>query len=164
MTGPVSKYTDPQREFIRRAWDAGTSAAIIAVTFNAHFGTNLTRSAVIGLCKRMKLTARGSDGPWRIEGQARRAANAEHTPRKPPAQSLPTAPSEQPPAIGPLGDHVDHGCCKWPVSAENGPFQQCGHPAVERKPYCSFHKERAKGAQPKHPMTGQSASDRQFRG
>ncbi len=161
MTGPVSKYTDPQREFIRRAWDAGTSAAIIAVTFNSHFETNLTRNAVIGLCKRMKLTARGSDGPWRIEGQARRAANAEHTPRKPPAVSLPV-PSEAPLAIGPIDDHVDHGCCKWPVNHDGQAFQQCGQPAVDRKPYCLFHRERAKGAQAK-PMVGSSRSDRVFR-
>ncbi len=164
MTGYKSKYPLDQQAFVRDAWDAGVSASMISQRMNHTFGLNTTRNAVISLTKRLGCPLRESNGPWQLEGRARRDATiaATHGPRPKRAASEPPMPSEAPLAIGPIDDHVDHGCCKWPVNHDGQAFQQCGQPAVDRKSYCGFHAGRARGTQQK-PMIGTSRSDRVFR-
>lgn len=143
-----SKYTAEHRAFIEPLWERGISSSSIAEMVNANFGLQMTHNAVLSLVRAMKLPQREQGGIWRVTGAAKRMATMEANgtpfgPKKKPAiPELPIASEAQPP-IGPLDDFVAPGCCKWPVSATGEPWRQCGHPALDGRPYCAHHCARA---------------------
>jgi hypothetical protein len=158
-----AKYTDTQREFVRTAWAAGQSAAVIASSLMVNFAIEATRNGVISLARRMKLPARESDGPWRIEGQRRREAAIEAM-REPAQKKAPTPPPKPSGApltiLGPVDDFVGRGMCQFPVNQDGQPFQQCGHGQEDGRIYCGYHCSRAYAPTHKAKASGNFRSDK----
>lgn len=134
-------HSDETKAKLKVLWDEGMGARQIAEALGLP-----SRNAVIGLAGRMKLTPRGSEGPWRIEGQARKRKSQmdalfNPVPRMP-VSKPPKAPEtvlDIPPPIGPIGDYPAAGGCRWITGETGRNFQCCGHPKAHSGPYCEAH-------------------------
>jgi len=136
----MTKIPPDQLEFARAGWKARKSASIIAKDLNAQFGTNYSRSAVLGIAYRNDFGKRESKGPWRDH----RVPKDHKTPKLPP----PRADLGEPAILGPEGDFPPPGACKWIVQ-DMPEFRCCGQPSWQGKPYCEHHAAKARGVQPK---------------
>lgn len=89
-----------------------------------HLG--FTRDQIAGSIKRLGLQ-RPKEGPER--GWNAKKSNAAKPKKKP----LPKPPKP----LGPIGTFPDGmDCCRYPVNADDEPFQCCGHKGF---PYCEHH-------------------------
>lgn len=58
-------------------------------------------------------------------------------------RSCKTPPPAELEALGPPGEIVDDGLCRWIDADPQGPWAMCGRPALEGSAYCPRHKQRA---------------------
>lgn len=159
----LSIYTPEHKLFITALWDREISASDISDQLNVNYGLSSTRLGIIGLAHRIGLDARGPSGKFREEGTRKRLATMAQRGIKagPKPKTLVPAipvPSEEPIALGKVGEHIDSGC-RWISGDIQSQFQYCAHDLAGRGPYCPFHQHKARGAQAK-PSAGSFRSDR----
>lgn len=106
------------KPIVSRMWEEGKSTAEIGLAIGK------SRSTAKRLVKDFGLSPRQVSRGW--EARKERAAKP-----KPPA----------PEPLGPIGDFPDSmTVCRFPVNADDAPFQCCGHPGF---PFCDYHRKRA---------------------
>ncbi len=122
-----------QQKEIRRRWEAGETAGVIA----AHFG--FTRNKVADIVSRMglkrtqpaKLTLPYPGRPANIARRTDRPSVG----RKPPSKPVEHVPAIQGPAVQLMALTTFH--CRWPIGdPSDASFGFCGQPKALSKSYC----------------------------
>lgn len=166
LGGAKLSWTDDRVEMLKKLWQEGLSASMIA----GRLGAGVTRNAVIGKVHRLNLSGRAqpqrSSAP-RPPRKAREPSLPGHNGHSNGRPSMPTAGSTalkaQPRAEmqhrpAPLAEpqplrlvdlpkggrvtilHLSDKTCKWPIGdpgAED--FCFCGHSPRDGSPYCEYH-------------------------
>ena len=143
-------WTEETIAHLRALWDEGHSTAEIGRRMG------LSKNAIIGKARRLRLTPRSS--PIRAKGSGSRPRNSgparTHGPSLPPLRSvadIPAPPRPPMPAPAPARPadpvfvrRVSCDPCCWPIG-EPGTrsFRYCDGPAKPGKPYCAEHAEAA---------------------
>lgn len=127
----MSAWTDERVERMKELWKEGASASEIA----REIGGGLSRNAVIGKVKRLKLGARLSKTLL---------PSAAEPPLAAPSQSPPSSylvESEPPRAkTNCTLMELDHNRCRWPLGEPGMPdFRFCGDKPSHGFPYCGLH-------------------------
>lgn len=138
-----SAWSDTRVEMLKAMWNEGRSAGQIAGALPGGF----TRNAVIGKLTRLGLqrspgavsatrSLHGSRGA-RVQKAARRIVQP-----PPPVVRAEPAPAAEPISILAL----KYGVCRWPLREADviGGYLFCGCKALEGRPYCGAHAERAR--------------------
>ena len=136
------------RDLHARDGSAALSMSMLADKLNEEFGTNLTRNAIVGRCRRL--------------GLPRRPAPIVRTYPKPKAKPGPKpmrifkvdAPIMPDIAVRLPEDNaltiyqLETDTCHWPLgeAMARPPFLYCGKAAVEGRPYCAAHCAKAYNA------------------
>lgn len=138
-------WTSQRIDTLKALWADGVSASIIAATLK-----NVTRNAVIGKARRLKLAARSPGLPSRPRRPRSLALKITK------ADAVRTAPLPRPrknrqlPNLGPAPDRhpvtadIAACHCRWPEGDPKQPgFHYCGRPPLPGTPYCAHHFARA---------------------
>lgn len=158
-------YTEQQKAFLAKHWDAGYSAGQTAKAFNAAFGVSKSRNAISGwLYRNRDRLARPPQSPSPSGQQARGLAKVS---RPQPRRAAPTLRVIAPPPVSRSveksfpADNSAQGFgvitilnaspkqCRWPISGTGLSLQFCGAPVdplartSARRPYCAAHGGRA---------------------
>ena len=129
------------RELHARDGSAQLSMSMLAEKLNAEFGTDLTRNAIVGRCRRLSLPAR--EAPI-VRNYPQPKSKPGPKPMRIVRIDAPIMPYE---AVKlPDGNaltiyQLGHGDCRWPLGAalDRPPFLYCGHVAIDCRPYCAAH-------------------------
>jgi GcrA cell cycle regulator len=139
---------------LTRLWAQGYSTAVIGHRLG------VTKNAVIGRARRLKLTPRPN--PVRADQVAARAKAREEAAQRMAAirERVEAIMPQQPePAPRPVAAApIFTGQCKWPLWGDEKPTHAyCGGPAEPGKPYCAEHCARAY-TKPKPPQEATKAA------
>ncbi len=143
-------WLSDRKQKLRELWGEGFSCAQIALKLTALFHIQVTRNAVIGKAKRMKLASRPSTHTLR-NGSRKFGAPLKTVPRR----AKKAAPKFKPePFVArpdPLPENLvslaDNKGCKWPFGTK-APYHYCGRERTRRAlpsgevvttPYCPEH-------------------------
>ena len=133
-----SEFTPEEAERIAALWAEGGSAAAIAKTMTAEFGTPRSRCSVLGFAgrnrERMPLRDRAQARPPRA------GAGNGHPPRVFVKRDADPAPAPLLLDGKPVGImDLNNNMCRYIINAEK-PAQYCGHPAIGPMTWCDAHK------------------------
>ena len=145
-------WTPEHCEMLRRHVAAGLSFSEVADALNEKFGTDFTRSAVIGRARRMKLAvpARPARGPTLKLRKPKQAAGNSPGSRAREATVSAPAPERSEtvklrcvgirPRLVSFHDLAD-GDCRYPYGGDRDgePITFCGHPRFRGSSYCAPH-------------------------
>ena len=125
-------WTEDKVGELRRLWELGLSASAIGKQLG------VSKNAVVGKAHRLKLPSRPS--PIREGRSAPRRPRATPKVVRPKLRAIPRPqPKRRPMPLSTRG-HT----CQWPIGdPTDEDFRFCGSAAVEGKPYCEEHCERA---------------------
>jgi GcrA cell cycle regulator len=148
------QHCDALRQYVA----AGLSFAEAADALNEKFGTDFTRSAVIGRAKRMKLVvrARPGGGPQFAPPRPKPAkATLRQSRQRPAGTSPPVSPPSEPVKLRCVGiqprlitfHELADGDCRYPYGGEKEgePIMFCGHPRFRGSSYCAPHLHLTRG-------------------
>ncbi len=136
-----STWTYEQFCRLRTYWAEGKSGTQSAAAINEEFGTNYSRSAIIGKANREGLPPHPKNPGGRPKG-----CHGNRGPR-PSAVVVPDIADQLIPfAQRKTLVQLENGDCKWPVGNPDEPtFFFCGGKSLETAPYCAGHAKRAYG-------------------
>lgn len=153
-------WTAEQSEALRKCVAAGMSFSEAARALNAEFGTALTRNAIIGRAKRMKIAAPAQSGgsPQRKPPRPVTAVSRPDERRAEQRVAAPSAQHAEPvklrcvgirPRLVPL-DELGTGDCRYPYGGdkEGEAIVFCGHPRFRGTSYCAPHFHLTRGPRP----------------
>ncbi len=142
---PAIAWSIELEQRLRELIPQGLSGSQIAARLNDEFSLSITRCAVIGKTRRIKLQLRGSSGN-RIRVAADRKVRIpkpKPEPKVTPKPVAPVAPDTDPVK---LFDLNESNACRWPIG-EAVPYLYCGAPrAFCDDPlhcYCDYHERLA---------------------
>lgn len=141
----MQRLSEGARDWIVAQWNGGKTTSQIAVGLFDTFGIVKTRSAICGLVDRDPRCMHNADKkpnskPMRVREPAPKVPRAANVVRLPAPKPRPAPPSDEPAAIGPVGDFPATGHCRFIAGSPRGGFQCCGHPtAGVTDPWCGWH-------------------------
>lgn len=139
-----SAWSDTRVEMLEAMWNEGRSAGQIAGALPGGF----TRNAVIGKLTRMGLQRSPGAVSATRSLHGSRGARVQKAARPPaPRPVAPPVRAEPPPAVEPISIlALKYGVCRWPLVEADviGGYLFCGCEALEGRPYCATHAERAR--------------------
>lgn len=150
MSAPTNTgWTDADKDVLRKAWRAGSSARDIAESLNGRF----TRNAIIGAAHRLGLSRdhkpfsrkpRTPRPPVEPKPRAERRTRFQPAPPTEPEKAENLNRFEEPSdGVGVFFLELTNETCRWPKGTPGEPgFVFCGEVTADlrdAKPYCPFH-------------------------
>jgi GcrA cell cycle regulator len=144
----AATWTPAQTQQLREDWDAKDACGdpmFSASQIGERLG-GFTRSAVLGMARRMDLARRGESAPKSGRPRKERAQTATVPKAAAPPPKPRAAPQQSNSPRHGQGcslRHLTTATCRWPVGDPLGPgFVFCGNPGADNqngRPYCAYH-------------------------